>query len=530
MLTLLPIGLNIIAAIVLFTLSRIKTNIGRAWLIAAIFSLLNWGLILSFNWLYPFQFVIPEWFPIGELYQRGIIFQLDSISWPLLLSLAAVQGAVIITDSSRLQEIPKVSIWSGVFLVYSVGMLAVLTNSIISIFLVWAIVDVIELIILIRTTSSNQTINEIVVSFGVKILGLFFLIFGLLVSYEQNSPIQIGKDINNIGIYILIAVGLRLGVIPFNLPFISGSPVRRGLGNSIRMVSVAASLIVLLRLPISSFEEAAFNILQILTAVGILFGAIMWLGSSSELEGRPYWIISMSGLAIYSSINGNQISSLVWTLAMILCGSVLFLYSSRGKKLSTIPLLAVIGFAGLPFTPSSPGWFGTIISGEGFGNIIMVVSIIILILGFLNHATVIENVLTTKEKWVWITYPIGLLILIITQWLIFLISDLQWDISGNFVISLITFLIPMLLFFLTRKFIQTSEYSKFLQGVLKPLGFVIKEFLSFRWLYRIIWTILGLIQRIILLLTGLLEGQGGILWVIVFLLMIITLVSSGDLS
>lgn len=123
----------------------------------------------------------------------------------------------------------------------------------------------------------------------------------------------------------------------------------------------------------------------------------MWYGSSSELEGRPYWIVSMAGLAIYSSINGNQIATLAWTLALILSGSVLFLYSARGKKLTILPLMALIGITGLPFTPSVIGWEGIIISGRIFGNIVMILSVSFIILGYLRHATITDSLLFKGE-------------------------------------------------------------------------------------------------------------------------------------
>jgi len=530
MITLIPVGLNLFAALLILILSRIKANIGRVWLIAAILSLTNWGIILGLKWLYPLQIKFTEWFPIGEISQRDIILQLDSVSWPLLLALCAVQTAVIITDSSRLDEIPSSDIWSGLFLVYSVGFLAVLPNSIIAILLVWALVDVIEFIILIRNVTSEQKINEIVVSSAVKVLGLFIFILGLLISYEQGNPLKIGQDANSIGFIILIAVGLRLGVIPFNLPFVSGSPIRRGLGNSIRMVSVATSMIVLLRLPIGIFDERVQGIFLTLTVVGILFGAIMWYGSSSELEGRPYWIVTMAGLAIYSSINGNQFATLVWSLALILCGSVLFLYSTRSRKLTVIPLLAIVGLSGLPFTPSAIGWQGIIISGELFRNLLMIFSVSIIILGYLRHATITDTLLTQKEKWTWLTYPLGLFILILSHWLIFLISDLRWYLSGILYASIAAFLLPLILYFLIRKFLRESEYSDFLQRILKPIGNFIIRLLSFRWVYNQIWSFLGMFQRIVNVFTNILEGQGGIVWVIVFLIMLITLITSGDLS
>lgn len=530
MLSLLPVITNLISAVIIFTLSKLKMNIGRVWLITAILSLLNWGYIFGVRWLIPVRFEIAEWFPIGEIYQRAIIFQIDSISWPLLFALCAVQTAVIITDSSRLNEIPSSNIWTGVFLVYCVGFLAVLSNSIITFFLLWALVDLIELVVLVRTVSTIEQTKEVAISFAVKILGLFFLILGFLVSFNRGAPLGINQVENEAGIYILIAVGLRLGVIPFNLPFVSGSPVRRGLENAIRMISVSTSIIVLLRLPIVSFEESILNLLLTMTSLGILFGAIMWYSSKDELEGRPYWIITLAGLLIFSSIQGAQLAALSWGLVLILCGSVLFLYSARGRILTIIPLMAVIGIAGLPFTPAAVGWQGIIMEGNIIRNIINILSISFIILGFLKHANNTTTLLTEKEKWIWITYPIGLTLLILTHWLVVLFSDQNFFIPGMIVVSIIAFLIPIIIYFSITKFIKATEYVQYFQDILTPFGKFFTNFLSLRWLYKILWNVLGFFQKIVNVFANLLEGQGGIVWVIVFLILIITLITSGDLA
>ena len=529
MLTLLPILINLLAAGVIFLFSRLKTNIGRAWLGAAIFSMLNWGLILALRWFYPLQFQIAEWFPFGEVYQQSLFFQLDSYSWPLMIALCAVQTAVIITDSSRLDEIPSVNVWSGVFLVYAVGFLAVLSNSIITFMLIWALVDLIEFLVLVKTTSQKELTNEIVVSFSVKTLGLMLLILGLLVSFNFGIPLQIGQLDNQVGIFVLIAVGLRMGVIPFNLPFVRGSSVRRGLGNAIRMISVSSSLIVLLRLSVVGFLEPTLSILLTLTSIGILFGSIMWFNSSNELEGRPYWIITLAGLAIYSSIQGEQLAVLSWSLVLILSGSVIFLYSARGRKLSVLPLLAIIGMSGLPFTPGVAGWEGVIVSGELIRNIIAILSVAFLILGYLQHANQPTVLLTQKEKWSWLTYPLGLSLLNITHWVIFLLSDLGLLMQGMILASAIAFVIPLIIYFLITRYMRASYYSEYFQDVLRPFGRIFIRIVSLRWLYQLIWSFLIFVQKIVNILANILEGQGGIIWVVVFLIMLITLITSGDL-
>lgn len=529
MLTLLPILISLLSAGIIYILTRLKTNIGRVWLASAILSILNWGYILALRWINPAQIQISEWFPVGEMFQRAIVFQLDSFSWPLLLALCAVQTAVIVTDSSRLEDIPSTNVWAGVFLVYSVGYLAVLANSIIAFLLIWALVDLLEFLVLEKTITQKEMTNEIVISFAIKTLGLMFLILSFLISYNLGTPLQINQINNQVGIFILISVGLRMGVIPFNLPYVRGSSVRRGLGNAIRMISVSSSLIVLLRLPVSGFPEPTLSILLFFTSLGILFGSIMWFNSANELEGRPYWIITLAGLAIFSSIHGQQIAVLSWGLVLILSGSVLFLYSARGWKLTIIPLIAIIGLSGLPFTPGAVGWEGIIIQGDFLRNIVNIIAMAFLILGFLQHANYTEIQLSRKEKWIWLTYPIGLILLILTHWLIFGFSDLQLILPGKILTSAIAFLIPLVIYFLITKFKRASAYSDYFQDVLRPFGKFFIKIVSFQWLYKAIWVILGFVQKIVNIFVIVLEGQGGIMWVIVFLIMLITLITSGDL-
>jgi len=228
----------------------------------------------------------------------------------------------------------------------------------------------------------------------------------------------------------------------------------------------------------------------------ILFGAIMWFTSSDELEGRPYWIITLAGFAIFASIQGEPLSILSWSLVLILSGSVLFLYSSRGRKLTIIPLIAVIGISGLPYTPAAVGWQGIFIEGNFLRNVINILSVSFLILGYLQHANYPSELLTHKEKWIWLTYPIGLILLILTHWFVLIFSDLELWVPGILIVSIIAFLIPLLFYFLLTRYMRASYYSEYFQDVLRPFGKIFIQMVSLQWLYRIIWSLLNSLQKI----------------------------------
>jgi hypothetical protein len=67
-------------------------------------------------------------------------------------------------------------------------------------------------------------------------------------------------------------------------------------------------------------------------------------------------------------------------------------------------------------------------------------------------------------------------------------------------------------------------------ALLQKIGSAFSSVLSFDWLYQIVWFIFGIIQRIVQLLAAFLEGDGGVLWALLLLALLITLLQSGGQS
>jgi len=110
----------------------------------------------------------------------------------------------------------------------------------------------------------------------------------------------------------LIAAGLRLGVLPLHLPYGKENVVRRGFGTSLRLVSAAASLILLARIPAESLHSVISPYLLILAGITALYAGWMWLRSSDEILGRPFLVLCMASLAVADSLRGNPTGSLGW--------------------------------------------------------------------------------------------------------------------------------------------------------------------------------------------------------------------------
>ena len=103
---------------------------------------------------------------------------------------------------------------------------------------------------------------------------------------------------------------------------------------------------------------------------------------------------------------------------MLLTGSLLFLYSARMRGTLALPLLGLLGLSGLPFTPAAGGWLGVLKGPINFWDLMLLISHILLLLGYLRFAVRPADKLRDMERWVQVIYPFGLGLLVAGQWLV----------------------------------------------------------------------------------------------------------------
>lgn len=517
MLLIIPFIFLIFSGLGIFVVKQLNFNVGRIWLIAMVLSLVNWILILGLRLLMPLKISLLQWYPFTNFYEEGILFSFDANSWPIVLALASIQLAIILTDSTHLEELPSTNVWSGIFIINAIGILAVLSSSLLAVILLWTLIDIVELFIVIFTVPSEEHKNIAIVSFAVKLAGTFLFITTIFIAFSKDLSLTLASMALGAGTWTLVAIALRLGVVPFNLPYSKETPLRIGLGTTIRMVGVASSLIILIRIVPVLFVGSGLQLLYLLSVLTAIISALMWMVSKNELSGRPFWIIALSSFVIQSALIGNGESALIWSLNLLLVGSVIFLYSNRDRRILFLPLLAMVGFSGLPFTPSAAGWTALVGLSLDFPGIFNLFTLILLMLGYIRHAIRPARSLTANEKWMWVIFPTGLFVLILTQWFVFLLSDFNWVEFGVLWGSLIVILIPITVVIVLRRVAGLTKYSDWLVTLLNKIGDILIAFLGLNWLYKAIWVVFGFIQRIINLFSSLLESQSGMIWVIVLI-------------
>ena len=529
LLLLLPVLIYFLAAGAILLLRRIRPGFGYAWLLAVVTVMATWGLLLYFRFAPPPAIILINWLPVTQTIGT-VIFQLDTPAWVYTFSLAGLAAAVILTAAARLKYRSSPATWAANLAITAAGMLATLAGTPLALALAWTLIDMVELVFMLGAVPDRSLSSQVVKAFLARVTGTLVLLGTMILSKSGGQDLVLVNPPANLSIFLVIAAGLRLGVLPLHLPYFREFVFRRGVSTTLRMVAAASSLVLLGRLPATAVPVAWFPWLLLFASLAAFYGSVQWLIHPNEITGRPYWLIALAGLAVGSVIRSYPLASLAWGVCLILSGGILFLYSARERRLVFLPALGVLALSGLPFTPAGGGWQGLVILPINLPDFIFLVAQVLLVLGYIRHMLRPEETLSSMERWIKAIYPFGLLLLSVTAWLI---EFLGWpnatgvDHWGASVIAAGLAAGGWFGLGCLRSWWRAhAERTAWVSVAARPVGAVLNNLFRFDWLYRLIEGIFFIVQRFIQAVTVILEGEGGVLWVLVLLALLASLLMS----
>jgi hypothetical protein len=514
MLILLPVILMFLTALALLILHLVRPKFKYSWMLAAGGAILALASVILWQIHIPQSISLPSW-QLVTAFLYVPAWLADGISWPYALALAALAAAVIWTSVVRAENEPMP--WAGTLTLAALGILAVAAENPLTLLLAWSAIDLFELIAMLRSTEGEDQIKGVILAFAARLAGTGLVLWANLVSVAAGTPLDFRSIPASTGIYLLIAAGLRLGVLPLHLPYRKDNVVRRGFGTALRLVSAAASLALLARIPVPALESALTPYLLILAAIAALYAGWMWLRSSDEILGRPFWILGMASLVVAESLRGNPAGSTGWGVALILCGGALFLFSARRRSILWLPLLGLWVLSTLPFSLTASSW--------QTGNSVSMLFIIpflpaqaLLMAGFLRHAIHPgETSLESQEKWVKAIYPSGLLILMTAALLLGFWGWAGAETIGLWWLAIVVILLAAGFTILAlRVLIRVPSSSISSQWT---------RIFRLAWIYSTLTAIYNFLRRIVDVITASLEGEGGLLWSFLLLVLILSILT-----
>jgi formate hydrogenlyase subunit 3/multisubunit Na+/H+ antiporter MnhD subunit len=425
---------------------------------------------------------------------------------------------------------PMWSFWAAILILTSLGLLAVTSGNMLTLLLAWAALDIFELIILLNHTAQSKTRERVILVFSAKLAGLVTMLITGLVLWSQGNSLSFDAITQSTGVLIILATGLRLGVLPLQLPFTQGLPIRRGLVTALRLVPAASSYILLVRVSNTGVTGVITPYLLGLASLAGLYAAVNWLLVKDEMEGRTFWIIGTASLAIAAAILKHPSACLAWSIASLLSGGLIFCFSLRHRNLFPLVFLAIFCLSSLPFSPTWQSMALYQYSSTSSINLTLfsVFSFMFLLIqsfllaGFIHHS--LRGIYHSEketyehiEKWVWLLFPFALVILVIIHlfigWIIYPnLSELP--LSG-WIVGPINLIFAVLILYITRRYPRLYPQ---LNSATKSSYW--NNLLSFDWLYSFLWKSFRSISKLFSLFSTLLEGDGGILWALVLFALI----------
>lgn len=473
-------------------------------------ALVAWGGVWILRSRLPLSFgVLDSMF--GNLPLPSLAFQGDQITWSLALAITTLTLAVLLTDAGRAAETGWV-IWAGDLGLGALGVASVIAGNPGTLLLTWMMIDVVELGILLRQVRREEVRRRVLVFFATNILGSVMVIGAVAAARATGVPLNFQNIPPESEIYLILAVGLRMGVFPLQVAFLQDVHHQRGQGTMIRLIPPAASLSLMVHTAAISTPTAWRGVLLFFSVLAAGYGAVAWARARDELQGRIYWIIATAGFAFTGAIQSQQSGALAWGLVMLYPGAYLFLSSIRTRRMLPLGILGLLSLTALPFTPTSAGL--RIYQPFHFWLVPLVAAQAVLMVGYLIHMVRHTKPLSGVEPWIQGVYYAGLAVLPLTHLASsFLGPGLSPGAGMPYwsLVLMLAFLIIGVMGYLNGVRIPDNVYLQ------------LDRFFSLRWAYTLINWVFITVGRLVAGVTVLLEGEGGVLWTLVILAILLSL-------
>lgn len=512
MILLIPASALLLAAAIIALLGVLRPRFSYHWLVAVAGALAAWISLWFLRLRLPSVFGAIEG-DFAGLALPALSLRVDFDNWGLALAVSTLCLAVLFTDVGRATEVNWV-VWAGDLGLAALGLIAVEAANPSTLMLAWTLLDAIELAILLRQVREVNIRQHVVFFFGTNLLGTMMLFGGIIAANRLGIELSFENIPHQAQLYLILAVGLRLGVFPLQVAFLRDPHSQRGEATLLRLIPAAAGISLLVHTSNAQSPSELRGILLFFAALAAVYGAIVWVRVENELRGRIYWIIGMAGLVFAASIQAQPGAVLAWGLALIYLGALLFLASSRPKYYLPLGILGALSLTGLPFTPTYAGM--QMYHPFQFFLLLLPVAQALLLVGFVRHMLQETEPITGVERWVQIIYPVGLALLPVTH------------LTSTFLNSQIPYTgmpayLPLggILLVLTGLWLAYSRQFTIPEGVFLFLD----RIFSLRWVYDVIGWTGKVVGQLISLVSILIEGEGGVLWTLVFLLMLVSILA-----
>ncbi len=533
MLLFVSIALLTGGSLIVLLLGRSRKRIYLAWLTSVLICLLAFGLVYFLRLFLPSEFRLLNWTP-QSVYHNAPFLQISYQSWPYAVALATLLSAVIITDPSRSKNPESTLPWAGALGLGGLQLVAITAGDPLTMVSAWAVIDIVEFTYLLRMQSFGGKHGRLISALGLRLLSVFALIFATVAAWQVKPDFTLAEIPSSASLYFLLAAALRLGVLPIYIPFLTNEKVPYGISVLSRLAPIISALTLIAYLPgeFLTLSRSLINILHWFALLAALYASVIWMTRESLALARPYWNIALSAFVVQSALNGNAQAGQAWGLTLLLVGGELFLFEPPIRRINFLPLIALIGLIALPYTPAGLGWEGLTRTGFTWTGFVFIFAHAFLMAGYLRYSLEASSTITGLDKHVRITFPLGLILILGSIFTLGIIGRPDSLRMSPWLPPAISLAILAILLGVGLKLGLRPPFTSYRQKIpgyrfLNWLFNGVQSVFSLSWVYSLgLWLVKPL-RETGQFLTNILEGEGGTIWYLVFIVILFTLFVTG---
>jgi hypothetical protein len=506
-----------------FLLRKRGVRTAYIWILFVFISLILWLLVIivpkdSFSPL-----IIGDWFRIGEKAVK-LSFSLTSQNWILAVALLAFNLAYFSTGIARLNIKIDLQYWVTQLIFTAFSFLAILSADLWSLILLWTALDLLDFIFQRYIRKKNLEISYFR-RLIFKIFGIMLLIWNIsILSKTGTSLLLVDLKSSFPNFSLFLSAFLHSGIFPLDSESEKNSDEDAGklLNSTFKIICFVVSFSLVLYLSTPEFPFLISILINLITYLLIFTAMTQWILKKDLEDSLNFLLIGVASFFVFLYLsNGSQFIAF-WLAILIFSILWLFLYSHRGKKLTIFPIISTFLLTGLPFSLNAFGQRG-FIGNDSFADIFILIGMqVLFLIGYIKSAFQENDEFIDLEVWYQASYLAGLFIMLLSVAAIVFsfFNSIENEINYwwmgviAFALSLIGYL------FAIRKNYFNSLSNNISGSKLTWLW----ELLKFEWVFNIMSFIESKASGTINGLSGLLEGEGGILWALVLLLLILTII------
>lgn len=491
------------ALLILIASNVFQRGYRSSWLLTTAATGLALVSLIFLRFRLPLSLNSSAWWA-GEGLVSSISFDLDSVAWQFALIVCGLFLAYLLLEVHKAISESWLNWAAGLAFAVSC-LLAVVSGDLLTLAFFWVLVDATTAILIFRLILKFEQRHSALEFLPANISASFFL---------MAASILAGFSGQAASLLVLIAAALRLEIF---------APSKMGNNLSelyltqtciLRLLPKASVLVLLARS--AALSGPVLIAVLVLIFLSTLINALRWSRRDNG-NGIEYFERGFASLAILGSAIGQPGVALGFGLVAMTCSSALFLAQGAGRFKWLVVAPAILFFAGLPFsqvisTGQAPG--------PGWMAVLFLPLHALLLASWLRKPLVTSSSEPFGEPWMRTIRVSGLFIMPIIVLVFILAAPPSLSLETEFIWwpAVAVLLISILVFIVRERsqkiFIFPSSWVN-----------LSNEFLSLFWLKTASSWVANILGWILRTVNRVLEGQAGILWALLLIVLLLSVAS-----